>query len=435
MSFASLFSRYQSWAFKGGFSILDQGFFSGANFIISILLARWLAPSDYGAFVIAFTVYLLLTGFYTAFILEPMSVFGPAKYSKQLSDYLMIQLKFHGIMTGILALAIIFLGWFIGTWINRSLGNAFMGMGFAIPFILLSWIGRRTFYILMQPSSAFLISATYFIISIAGILALYFKEFLNSITGFIVIGTASAIASMLLFWKRPDLAKIRKESVLTWRSLVKEQWRYGRWIATATVLSFLANQIQVFILAGVISLQVAGALDALQNFTAPIAQGIVAIATLALPVLSYDFGQENFSAIRHKTVIIVILLTGIAGVYELLMWRFHSQLESLLYRGKYAAFSPLIPILGLIPIFTAITTGYSLALRAIQKPQFYLIYGIIVAPVGLMTGIIFSYFWGLDGAVWSLVVISFLTLIVHMVLYRRWFIDSMIRKRETHGAR
>ena len=176
MSFASLFSRYRSWAFKGGFSILDQGFFSGANFIISILLARWLAPSDYGAFIIAFTVYLLMTGFYTAFILEPMSVFGPAKYSKQMSDYLMIQLKFHGIMTGILALAIIFLGWFIGTWINQSLGNAFMGMGLAIPFILLSWIGRRTFYILMQPSSAFLISATYFIISIAGILALYFKN-------------------------------------------------------------------------------------------------------------------------------------------------------------------------------------------------------------------------------------------------------------------
>ena len=248
------------------------------------------------------------------------------------------------------------------------------------------------------------------------------------------MGTASAIASMLLFWKRPDLTKIRKESGLTWQSLVKEQWRYGRWSATATVLSFLANQIQVFILAWVISLQVAGALDALQNFTAPIAQGIVAIATLALPVLSYDFGQENFSAIRHKMVIVVILLAGIAGVYELLMWRFRSQLESLLYRGKYAAFSPLIPILGLIPIFTAITTGYSLVLRAIQKPQFYLIYGIIVAPVGLMTGIIFSYFWGLDGAVWSLVVISFLTLIVHMVLYRRWFIDSMIRKRETHEA-
>ena len=96
MSFASLFSRYRSWAFKGGFSILDQGFFSGANFFWSnYLLARWLAPSDSGAFIIAFTVYLLMTFYYTAFILEPMSVFGPAKYSKQMSDYLMIQLKFR----------------------------------------------------------------------------------------------------------------------------------------------------------------------------------------------------------------------------------------------------------------------------------------------------------------------------------------------------
>jgi len=434
MTFATLLSRYRSWAFKGGFSILDQGFFSGANFIISILLARWLTLSDYGAYVIAFTFYLLLTGFYNSFILEPMSVLGPAKYSEQLSDYLFIQIKLHGIMTGILALVVISLGWFMFDWINKSLGNAFMGIGFAIPFLLLLWIVRRIFYILMQPSSAFLISTIYFIFSLVGIITLHFVGSLNLFTCFLVIGAASLIASIFLFWKKSDLEFNKNFSALAWRTLVKEQWLYGRWIAATTILSFLANQIQVFLLAGLINLPVAGALDALQNFIAPIAQGIVAIATLALPVVSSDFGRANFSSIRRKSVILAIILTFIASVYEILLWCFPAQLETLLYGGKYSNFSFLIPILGLIPVLTAITTGYSLALRAIQRPQFYLIYGMIVAPVGLLTGVIFTYYWGLEGAIWSLVINSLITLIIHMILYRKWYINSIIMKKVNYES-
>jgi len=428
MTFAPLFSRYRSWAFKGGFSILDQGFFSGSNFIISILLARWLSLSDYGAFVIAFTFYLLLTGFYNAFILEPISVLGPGKYSEQLSDYLFIQLKLHGIITVILALVIIAVGWSMANWINRPLGNAFMGMGVAIPFILLLWIVRRIFYIYMEPSKAFLISVSFFILSVIGIIILHSMELLNTFMCFIVLGIASGIASFILIRKKTDLPKNRNLSDLAWGSLVKEQWLYGRWIAAATVLTFLGNQIQVFLLAGLISLQSAGALDALQNFIGPISQGITAIATLAIPILSYDFGRSDYRAIRHKTVLVAILLTLLTALYELMLLGFSSPLETLIYNGKYSNFIHFIPILGIIPIFTAITTGYSLALRAIQRPQFFLIYGMVVAPVGLLTGIIFTHFWGLEGAVWSLVIISVITLCVHMILYRRWFINSISMK-------
>jgi hypothetical protein len=42
-----------SWFKKGSLAVLDQGLFSGANFIVNILLARWLAPEEYGAFAVA----------------------------------------------------------------------------------------------------------------------------------------------------------------------------------------------------------------------------------------------------------------------------------------------------------------------------------------------------------------------------------------------
>ena len=38
----NLVQRLLPWSHKGGLTILDQGLISGSNFLISVLLARWL---------------------------------------------------------------------------------------------------------------------------------------------------------------------------------------------------------------------------------------------------------------------------------------------------------------------------------------------------------------------------------------------------------
>lgn len=48
------------WARKGFWAVLDQGLFAGSNFLVSVLLARWLEPASYGAFSVAYSVFLLL---------------------------------------------------------------------------------------------------------------------------------------------------------------------------------------------------------------------------------------------------------------------------------------------------------------------------------------------------------------------------------------
>ena len=61
-------------------SILDQGMYSGFNFIASVLLARWLLPEDYGAYAIAFAIFQFGYQLQNAIIIEPMSVIGPVKF-------------------------------------------------------------------------------------------------------------------------------------------------------------------------------------------------------------------------------------------------------------------------------------------------------------------------------------------------------------------
>src|SRR5829696_8092535 len=77
-----------SWLEKGFWAVADQGLFATSNFVLNIMLARWLSPQDYGAFAAMFAVFLLVGTIHTGLLTEPMLVFGSARYKDRLSEYL-----------------------------------------------------------------------------------------------------------------------------------------------------------------------------------------------------------------------------------------------------------------------------------------------------------------------------------------------------------
>src|SRR5690606_39123371 len=81
-------SRIFAFAKKGGFALMDQALFSGANFLLNILLARFLEPAQYGAYAVVFTWFLLLGTLHTASLTEPILVYGSGKYANRFNRYL-----------------------------------------------------------------------------------------------------------------------------------------------------------------------------------------------------------------------------------------------------------------------------------------------------------------------------------------------------------
>src|ERR1700710_657884 len=77
-----------AWMGRVFLAVADQGLISGSNFAIGILLARWMKPEQYGAYALAFSVFLLLSQFHGSIVLEPMAVFGSSTYRSRLRGYL-----------------------------------------------------------------------------------------------------------------------------------------------------------------------------------------------------------------------------------------------------------------------------------------------------------------------------------------------------------
>jgi O-antigen/teichoic acid export membrane protein len=381
---------------------MDQGLSSGAGFVLNLFLARWLDREAYGAFAVAFATLLFLFGFHTALLLEPMSVVGPSTHSGRMIGYFLAQLRLHCVLTVLLSGVLLVTAAIIAAAGGHAkLVAATAGSALALPFLLLLWMVRRMCYVVLRPSLALWGSAGYLLFIALGLVVLHGSHLLGPFSAFVLMGTASIPAALFPLWQL-GVISVNTES-FSWREALQENWSYGRWLIAGTILFAFANQAQTYIVAGLMGLGAAGILRALQIPSLVMTQIVTAFGLLVLPSLATEFGLGHIHRLRKKAVLTTIFLTVASVMNAAILWTAAKPIEQLLYGGKFSSYSWLIPTLGLVPVFTGFAMGFSMALRACQKPHFDLLANAVAAPVGLATAFLFIRAWGLGGAVVSLI--------------------------------
>jgi O-antigen/teichoic acid export membrane protein len=403
-----LYSRLSSekvrrWSARSTLSILDQGLTSGAGFAANLLLARWLSSESYGAFSVAFASLLFLFGYHSVLILEPMSVVGPANYAGEMSGYLAGQLKIHAIVVTALAAVAAAAGAIsIAFGAPAELGRAIVACAAVIPFLFLLWLARRMCYVVQRPGIAVYASLLYLALVLAGLFALHATEHLSAATALLTLALAGALASVPVLWQL-GLGRPGWSPACPCARIARENWTYGRWLVVSTTLFSVTSQAQTYIVAGMLGLGAAGVLRAAQVPSQFMVQIVTATALLFLPLMSYDFGASRLASLRRKALRASLILTVLAVAYACLLAAFHGPVEKLLYGGKFASDAMLIAVLALVPVCTGFALGFSMALRASQKPYFDLFSNALAAPVALLSAFVFIRWWGVAGAAWSMV--------------------------------
>jgi O-antigen/teichoic acid export membrane protein len=391
-------TRLLSWAKKGGFAVLDQALFAGANFLVNIFLARWLEPAQYGAFAVAYAVFLLLATFHTAVLTEPMLVFGAGKYTKRFPQYIGVLMYGHWWVTGIISLPLAmtaFVLWQLG---HDELVQAIVGLTLASPLILFMWLVRRAFYVPSLPQWAAVGGALYLGLMLAGMYGLYRQHWLSTASALSMMGIASLAVSLWLS------TILRPHWYITGASppldtVYADHWDYGCWAIAVAAVTWVPWTLHYTLLAAWVGLEGSAALRAIMNLIMPILHVNSAIAVLLLPPFVQAFTTEDCAQFLRFVRLVFILFAMGALCYWLFLLCFHVEVLCWVYGGRYGEETKALLLAGLTPLPVGVTAVLGSALRAMKRPDQIFWCQTVGAVVTITLGLWLLHAYGVMGAV------------------------------------
>lgn len=409
------------WVTKGGLAIMDQGLISGSNFLISILLARWLAPESYGAFALAFSVFLFLSYIYQAFLAEPQGVFSGSAYSRSLRGYLKALLSMHMVLT---VVGVVLLGGtaLIAVALGRG-GNGFsgamIGVAIASPCILFFWLMRRAFYMNMAPARSAIGALLYSVISTGGLFAAYKRSLISPFSAYLLMAIAALGTGLYLLSQVKKALPPDSAAPPTTREAWKKHWEYGRWALAVSVVTWIPNYMYYPLVTSFFGIGAAGQLRAIMNLSLPLEQSYMALSILFLPWAARRCKERGPSESGPLVGRITLLFVGGALAYWAILIPLGHPAFQLLYKSKYIELIPLLPYVALGAILWAASFGPAILLRALEAPDSIFYSRIAASVLSIVVGIPATRAYGLKGVVWSLIIANFSAFWISLYILRR----------------
>jgi len=407
------------WAMKGGLALFDQGILTGSNFVISILLARWMSADEYGIYAVAFSVFLFLLNFHQALLLEPMLVFGSSVYRQSLRGYLKSLLWLH-LCVSLLMIVGLAIGaaYMSKTGQSPGLPAALVAVAFVGPAVLLFWLTKRVFYLKLSPAPSAASAVLYCAVLLGGLGVIYKYGLVSAASALLLMGVGGLVSSIvLLTYLGLRLKSTQADPSL--RETFNRHWRYGRWALGANAMMWIPINIFYPLLGKFSGLAQAGELKALMNFGAPMLQTCAALSSLMLPYTARMLEQRGSAGVNVALKRMTLLCIGCAIPYWIVLLLFRGPAFHLLYSGRYLTVMDLLPIVALVSILGSAFFGPAIVLRSLESPAS--VFGAVTVSscVALLIGIPLTRAMGVSGALWGMVVSEGLAFVAAVVFLRR----------------
>ena len=411
-------SRLWPWARKGTLALSDQFLNSGSNFLLAILLARWLPAHAYGAYALAFSIYLLGINLQQSLVTEPMAVFGPATYRENLPQYLGVLLWINGLLAFLFAL-------FLGVCalvahefrLSGGLAGSFAGLSLAAGCnFVLQWL-RRALYLEYRVAEATAGSLLYSLLLVSGTWIVYRHGLLSSFSAFVVMAIGSLVTSAFLLFRLKPV--IRPAGHPDWAEVWRRHWDYGRWVLGTSAVKWIPGNSFYLLTGGLLGMADVGALKALLNLFLPLGQAGNSLSLVFQPYVSGVFGRKGRESTRVPVEWVTIAFLGAGLAYLAVLVVFKKPLFHLLYGGKFMDAFYLVPWVAVGGALVVASYGPAIGLRAIQSPSS--VFGIYsgAALVSIVLGVLGTWALGLKGTIGAWVLSDLSTVVLATWMFYR----------------
>ncbi len=349
-------------------SMIDQGLYSINNFLLNIFLARTISPAAYGEFAVVFSLFLFISGFQNALIIEPMSVIGPGKYFGNYKKYFTLLSGFSISLTLVVSVLMI-----IGTslFAFNNIRQLLYSMSVIMPLLLHFWFVRRFCYVIQRPGNALLGTTLYTFILLISMFTLIKLELLSGLTAFLLMGISGFFGSVIsIFVINSYLTNELEGRKILYKNVITEHWQYGRWVTGSAIVSWFNSVVFIPFIALFIGYSEAGIFRALQNFILPVQQFLTALGNYLLPGFSKFRNSESVHSLKNRTRRILTIVVSMVFAYSLILFLAKTPLiRFVFFDDNYLQYSWLIMYLGFALIIDSASQILSITLRALQKPK------------------------------------------------------------------
>ncbi len=376
---------------RAGWALVDQALYGASNFLANTLMARWLEPTEYGAFAVGWMVLLMGFQLQNPLITEPLAVYTPNRFRLAPHIYQQQVVQLHWLLTISASLVFLVLAWFQT---DVAFRGVYLGLAVALPFVQYAMLARRICYANLTPRLSALGGLIYLPLFVLSALVLHQVSWLNAFTAMVLMGLASLASGywVMLWWKRgsepralPSLTKDFRMWFSMFRMVLRYHWRYGRWGLPASLLWVLVSSLPYILLLRLHGLEPVAGLRVLENTLAPVNSFLSAFNSLMLPA----FARATTAALLERMVWRYLILFSSVGVLAwLLMSWLHEPIFKVLYGSNYQGISHYLLWFALIPIFTWFGEVFFSAFRALEQPRWiawlYIIASIFIGVFGYL---------------------------------------------------
>lgn len=404
--------RVVSWAGKGFWAVVDQALFAGTNFLVNILLARWLEPAAYGAFATAYAVFLLLGTLHTALWTEPMLVYGSSRYREAFGAYQAVLLRYHWRLALVVFAVFGILGLGLGVVGQRELALSFLGLSLAAPVVLYMWLVRRGAYVLLDPRLAALGGGVYLLLYLALATFLMKVGSLNNLTALLAMALGALMAAEAI---RLRLA-VGLQGGVDPSAIWQTHWSYGRWVVLAGIFSWVPGSVPLFALSLKHDLEATAQFKVLQDLLMPAFHVLAALNQLLVPLMARVSSKSE--RMRNLRVFLAIFLL-LSMAYWALLATQGLRIVTWLYGEKYAHLAPWLPLMGFLPVIGAVVFVMGGFFRALGLPKVVTFAYGVGALFSLFIGSVMVWVGGIEGGVFSSLLVQLLMAMVFALYYKR----------------
>ena len=392
------------------FVFLDQALVSGGNFLLGILLTRFLGLEAYGVYSLLWMIALIGLSINQAFITKPLLSFGPKYLGDTRTQYLN---SLHLIQWG-LALGAGLLGFLVlyfGSLFGISLPDPQLML--LVPLVLITYLVydfyRKQFFVKNQLRSPLIVDGILYGLQISGLLLLLYMDNLSVTTCFtiVLLSQATVVFGMLYIFlgKGTNWAHVKRT--------LEKHYEFSKWLLGTAVLQWFSGNFFIIAAAAVLGAFAVGLVRMVQNI-----MGLTHILFLAMenivPVrAAQKFKLTGVKGLQHYLIqntrqaglLVLALLLLIAGTAPWLLKFF--------YGAQHMEHSWVVVAFSGIYIFVFLALPLKFALRTIEFTKPIFVAYLFTTGFSLLAAYPFLEWWGINGLLLGLLLSNVLNLMVY----------------------